>query len=109
MLGKISIGALSVLTFAVLSLSVAGQTPTPLVQCLSDTGVRVSVPGTPEYEAARLVPNLRIDRFPVAIVWPNSTQAVSDVVVCCHENNVTAVPRGGGHSYEVGTLCVASE
>ena len=71
-----------------------------LFECLNATQATVVTESTGEYELDRQVANRRIDRLPFAIVYPNNTDAVADVVVCARQHNVSAVARSGGHSYE---------
>jgi FAD/FMN-containing dehydrogenase len=60
----------------------------------------VLLPGTPEYELARPVFNLRYDGVrPAAIVQPVDARDVQAVVQWANRFDEPIVPRSGGHSY----------
>ena len=71
-----------------------------LLDCLQATDTGVLTAADASYGVERLVPNRRINFHPAAIVFPNSTDSVRDVVLCARSFNVSAVARSGGHSYE---------
>ncbi|KAH7035472.1 uncharacterized protein B0I36DRAFT_382168 [Microdochium trichocladiopsis] len=43
---------------------------------------------------------VNIDRLPVAVVFPNSTEDVSSIAKICHKYNVPIIPYSGGSSVE---------
>lgn len=72
-----------------------------LLECLSASDSPVISPADGEYDSIRQVANRRIDARPAAIVFPNSTEAVQEVIGCARAfNNTPVSTRGGGHSYE---------
>lgn len=71
-----------------------------LLDCLTATNSTVVSPSSSTYDTLRAVANQRVSKQPAFITLPNTAQAVSDIVKCCRQFNVSAVPRSGGHSYE---------
>lgn len=78
----------------------------PLVealQCIDAYGIEtvVQADGT-AYTVAKQVWNRLNDTTtrPLAIVYPRDEPGVQATVLCCSSNNVSVVPRAGGHSYE---------
>ena len=58
----------------------------------------VVLPGTPEYEEARLVHNANTDRRPAVIVRPADASDVARTVRFARETGRRLSVRGGGHS-----------
>ncbi len=71
----------------------------------------VIVPEDPGFDAARATFNATIDRRPMVIVWPESTDDVVAAVKVARESKIPIAIRGGGHSvagHAVGddSLCI---
>jgi FAD/FMN-containing dehydrogenase len=58
----------------------------------------VIVPADTSFDEARTIFNATIDRRPVAIVWPRSTDDVAAAVRWAREADVPIAVRGGGHN-----------
>ncbi len=58
----------------------------------------VILPGDPAYDEARATFNATIDRRPVAVVRPDSSEAVATAVRWAREAGLPIAVRGGGHS-----------
>lgn len=70
-----------------------------LDDCLNAAGLSPISSSSPDYSSIVLPFNLRLQRFPAAVVFPTSIEAVSAAVKCGKRLGVAVVARGGGHSY----------
>lgn len=70
-----------------------------LDSCLSAAGLSPISSSSPDYSSIVIPFNLRLQRFPAAVVFPTSIEAVSEAVKCGKRLGVAVVARGGGHSY----------
>ncbi|ORY84716.1 glucooligosaccharide oxidase [Leucosporidium creatinivorum] len=70
-----------------------------LDDCLSAAGLSPISSSSSDYSSTVLPFNLRLQRFPAAVVFPKSIEAVSSAVKCGNELGIAVVARGGGHSY----------
>ncbi|SPN98743.1 related to reticuline oxidase precursor; berberine bridge enzyme [Cephalotrichum gorgonifer] len=70
-----------------------------LDDCLSESEVPVSVPGTTDYDFDSAPFNVRTPFTPVAIAVPTTTRHIQDAISCGVKAGVKVTPKGGGHSY----------
>jgi FAD/FMN-containing dehydrogenase len=65
----------------------------------------VVLPGTPDYDAARVVWNGMIDRYPAIVVRPTDAEDVVSAVGFAREQDLVIAVRGGGHSVGGFSTC----
>ncbi|KAF7300268.1 Glucooligosaccharide oxidase [Mycena kentingensis (nom. inval.)] len=101
------------LVLALLSLCISLATATLRDQLLGLPGVTAIFAGDPLYANVSRAFNLRFTLEPVAVVFPNTVQDLSEIVKIGKENYLRVSARSGGHSYianglggENGTLVV---
>lgn len=88
------------------NLSRRSGAPTTLIQCLEAANVTIYDSSSPEYESARQTLSLLFTgTWPVAIVYPESTEQVAASVRCARVHNIRFHPRCGNHNTE-GQVCV---
>lgn len=66
-----------------------------LVDCLTNKSVPITAIADPSYKPF----NIRLDYTPAVVVYPATTQQVSDAVTCAGSTGVKVQPKSGGHSY----------
>jgi FAD/FMN-containing dehydrogenase len=65
----------------------------------------VVLPGTEDYDAARVVWNGMIDRYPAVVARPVNAQDVASAVGFAREQDIVIAVRGGGHSVGGFSTC----
>ncbi|KIJ33023.1 Glucooligosaccharide oxidase [Sphaerobolus stellatus SS14] len=94
------VNAITFLVWAApLVVRIQGQT-TELQSCLSEAkNMKISLPTDDSYKNSSQPYNLRVSPAHGVIVYPNSVDDVSKVVLCAAQNKMTVSARSGGHSY----------
>lgn len=72
---------------------------TALFNCLKNKGYDLETISNSNYAADSAAFNRRLSFQPVALVFPQSAQNVSDIVHCASTNSFKVTARSGGHSY----------
>ncbi|KDQ15115.1 hypothetical protein BOTBODRAFT_302343 [Botryobasidium botryosum FD-172 SS1] len=89
--------------FVLLFLTGADATPISrcdgISSCLSGADVTVVGPTDSNYSSASQAFNERLEFQPVAIVYPSTADAVSQIVTCASSQGLSVNARSGGHSY----------
>ncbi|EME40272.1 hypothetical protein DOTSEDRAFT_91483 [Dothistroma septosporum NZE10] len=80
------------------------QANSPFQQCirhaLGNHGKQFAFPQDILYQAQDVHPyNLDHPLIPAAVVYPKTSDEVSDVVICAHDAGIAVQPRSGGHGY----------
>lgn len=71
------------------------------IACMQHAGIELVTASTPiDLMVASEVWNKMNNTVALAVAYPNNTADVQAAVKCCQSNNVRAVARCGGHSYE---------
>lgn len=73
--------------------------PTDLISCLKSKGYHPETMSDPDYSTDSAAFNQRLTFKPIALVYPQSSQNVSEMVHCAAANGVKVTARSGGHSY----------
>ncbi|KIJ43717.1 Glucooligosaccharide oxidase [Sphaerobolus stellatus SS14] len=94
------VNAITFLVWAApLVVRIQGQT-TELQSCLSEAkNMKISLPTDDSYKNSSQPYNLRVSPAHGVIVYPNSVDDVSKVVLCAAQNKMAVSARSGGHSY----------
>lgn len=81
------------------SIPVLNARQTGLLDCLANKSVPLTVSTSADWTDFVTSYNIRLQYAPSVIVIPDTTQQVSDAVVCASANGIKVQAKSGGHSY----------
>lgn len=72
---------------------------TGLLDCLTNKSVPLTVSTNANWPDYSTTYNIRLQYEPAVIIIPDTTQQISDSVVCASQNGIKVQAKSGGHSY----------
>lgn len=84
---------------AVVAFASAAAAASGLSSCLDAASVPYSSPSSPHFMNQSSVYNINAQFVPVLVAVPTTPKQVSSALKCAAAQNVTAQPKGGGHSF----------
>ncbi|KAJ7487471.1 glucooligosaccharide oxidase [Mycena galericulata] len=90
--------------FLFLAAALASPIQSPIVSCLSNSGLNIEISHSPNWTTSITPYNTRFNYTPAAIVYPTQTSDVSKAVLCAVKYGVHVSALSGGHSYSASGL-----